>query len=470
MVQTKRRPRLANGELLDRMPPSSEDAERSVLGSVLLLPQVLDDVALILKPEDFYSESNATIYRHLLTMHNANRRIDQKLLVSSLLQSGIAASVGGAKYIGELMNEVATAMHAVEYAKIVRRHSSARALILAGSEIIKIGYDPEPDAPQLIDAAETLVFSVRDQHGTEDVSQASISDVLQECMAALDARAKGHAFNGVKTGFVDVDKQLALREGALIVMAARPGMGKTSLALDIARNVATEDGQVLFCSLEMSASEIGDRYLSAMARVNLKTLQSGRVTDTDRKRIIEATSDISKLPLAVDDSPRRSVNEIAASARRLKRKSGLKLLVVDYIQLIQPDDERAPREQQVAKIARRLKTLARELAVPVLVLAQLNRQVEATNDNRPKLSHLRESGAIEQDADIVLFVHRPEYFAKDDNDRSSLRGKAELIVAKHRNGPTGSIGLAWFDQFTTFGNLAAEHQANYEPSFADGQW
>lgn len=465
MRQRNKKSAAVTGELLDGTPPSDADAEKSVLGSILLVADACDDVAMIICEDDFYHDANRIIYRELLEMRAKSKRIDPTLLSASLKKSGNFELVGGNGYIAELMNATYTAAHAADHARNIRRHAAARQMIYAGTEILKLGYDPEPECGELINRGEEIIFRIRDSHSDSSESIASVREVLQSAMAQLDSRIKGDVLHGIPTGYADLDQVVSLCNGSLIVLAARPSMGKSALALNIAEHVATSHAPVLFCSLEMSAGEIGDRLLARSAEVDLRALQQGRLSDTDRQRIVAASGELKDLRLVIDDSSRRSVLEIAATARRMKRREGLGLVVVDYIQLITPEDAKAPREQQVANIARRLKGMARELSVPVLVLAQLNRQSESTSDNKPKLSHLRESGAIEQDADLVLFVHRPEYYIKDEQARAAVLGKAEINIAKQRNGPTGTVELVWRGKYTSFENMAVRDMPNYEQSF-----
>jgi replicative DNA helicase len=278
-------------------------------------------------------------------------------------------------------------------------------------------------------------------------------------MVRMDARMKHeHALGGVETGFTDLDALCGgLHNSELIILAARPSMGKTALAMNIAEHIAIGIKQpVLFVSLEMACLELADRLLCSASQVNGHRLRNGTISQEDRRRLVQKSTEISSAPLFIDDTPGRTLTEIAAVARRLKRKSGLSLIVIDYLQLIEPDNPRDPRQEQVAKIARRLKTMSRELDIPVLCLAQLNRQAEVSRDNRPRLNHLRESGAIEQDADVVMFVHREEYYQTNDEDRERVRGQAEIIIAKQRNGPIGDVKLLWQHDYTRFVNL--EHR------------
>ena len=309
----------------------------------------------------------------------------------------------------------------------------------------------------MLSLAEQKIFAILDERGAGELS--NIRDILQEAMVRIDARMKNeHTIGGIETGFRDFDTLTGgLHDSELIILAARPSMGKTALALNIGEFSALKsDTTTLFVSLEMSSVELADRMLCSLAKVNGQRLRNGTISNDDRRKLVEKAAEMSQAPLFVDDTPSRTMTEIAAAARRLKRKSNLGLVIIDYLQLIEPDNPRDPRQEQVAKIARRLKGLARELRVPVLCLAQLNRQAEVSRDNRPRLSHLRESGAIEQDADVVMFIHREEYYQTNEEDRAKVAGQADLIIAKQRNGPIGEIKLTWMKDFTRFGD--SEHR------------
>lgn len=461
-----RRPRSApkvTAEILDRQPPCSLEAEKSILGSILLLPQVCDDVALVVRPEDFYDEANRKLYSELREMHDANKRIDLTLLVERLRHTGNFDVVGGSAYLAEVMNSVATAAHAVEYAEVVRDKSTLRSLIYASTEILRDAYDTGNEPRELLSGAEQRIFQILERRGGGAVS--NIRDVLGNAMARIDARMKHeHTIGGIETGFTDFDSLTGgLHDGELVILAARPSMGKTALALNIAEYVTMQcQVPTLFVSLEMSSIELADRMLCSIAEVNGHRLRNGTISNDDRRRLVEKAAVLSESPLYVDDSPSRTVTEVAAAARRLKRRDGLGLVVIDYLQLLEPDNSKDPRQEQVAKIARRLKGLARELKVPVLCLAQLNRQAEVSKDNKPRLSHLRESGAIEQDADVVMFVHREEYYQTNDEDRQRCAGQAEIIIAKQRNGPIGDIKLMWRKDFTRFVNSAHKAYDEFE--------
>jgi replicative DNA helicase len=334
---------------------------------------------------------------------------------------------------------------------------------LASTDILREAYDPTSEPRQILSRAEEKIFGILESSTSGEVT--NIHDVLQESLDRIDARMDNqHAFGGLETGFEDFDQLTGgLQKSELLILAARPSMGKTALAMNMAEYVAMH-GQVpvLFVSLEMSAIELGDRLLCSVAEVNGIRLRNGTITQDERKQLVKAAADISQSPLFIDDSPSRTMTEIAANARRLKRRDDLGLIVIDYLQLIDPDNSRDPRQEQVAKIARRLKGLARELEVPVLCLAQLNRQVESAKDNKPQLSHLRESGAIEQDADVVMFVHRDEYYQSNEEDREQVRGEADLLIRKQRNGPTGDVKLTWLHDFTRFRSYAQKPYEEFE--------
>jgi replicative DNA helicase len=444
------------GELLDRQPPRSIEAERAVIGSLLLLPEACDEVSLVVRPEDFYHEAHRAIFRHMMALHDDGKQIDPTLLSQRLKDGGEYESVGGAAFLLELTQEVATAAHAEYYARIIRDKSVLRSLIHASTDIIQEAYETGVDARQMLARAEERVFRILDTKG--DTQVRSVHDVLHESLARIDARMqREHAYGGIETGFIDFDELTGGLHGSeLVILAARPSMGKTALALNMAEHVAIDENgpgkAVLLVSLEMSALELGDRLLCSRARVNSHRLRNGQLGAEESRRLIQTAANVSRAPLFIDDSPSRNMTEIAATARRLKRQDQLSLIVVDYLQLIEPDNPRDPRQEQVARISRRLKGLARELNVPVLCLAQLNRQVEASRDSRPQLSHLRESGAIEQDADVVAFVHREEFYQSNEEDRERFKGQADLLIRKQRNGPIGDIKLTWLHEFTRFEN------------------
>ena len=437
--------------------PGNIEAERNVIGSILLKPDVCDDVALAVRPDDFADEAHQAIYRQLLELHDSGGRIDATILLERLRSRDELDLVGGAAAIAELINSVPHAAHATHYAAIIRDKAMLRSLIDASTDILRDAYDAFDEPRELLARAEEKIFSILEQRSSAEAK--SIQSVLEDVMVRMDARMKHeHALGGVETGFTDLDTLCGgLHNSELIILAARPSMGKTAFAMNIAEHISIDTHQpVLFVSLEMASLELADRLLCSAAQVNGHRLRNGTISQEDRRRLVQKSAEISSAPLFIDDTPGRTLTEIAAVARRLKRKSGLSLIVIDYLQLIEPDNPRDPRQEQVARIARRLKTMSRELDIPILCLAQLNRQAEVSRDNRPRLNHLRESGAIEQDADVVMFVHREEYYQTTDEDRERVKGEAEIIIAKQRNGPIGDVKLLWQHDYTRFVNL--EHR------------
>lgn len=449
-------------EILSRQPPFDLEAEMGVLGSILLLPDVCDDIAS-LRADDFYDDANRMIYDCMREMHDAGEKIDVTLLVSRLRKADNYEKVGGAAYLAKLSSAVPNAAHAVFYGDIVAEKAVYRKLIESSTEILRDAYEQTSNARELVSQAEQKVFAIMDGRSTQSVK--TISDVLHQAMDRMEARLRDDDIDGAAmTGFSYFDEMSGgLHNGELAILAARPSMGKTALAMNIGEYVAIEQrAPVLFVSLEMSGIELADRMLCSLARVNGHRLRNGTITADDRERLIKKANEISQSPLFVDDSPSRTVSEVAAAARRIKRRQDrLGLIVIDYLQLIEPDNSKDPRQEQVAKIARRLKGLARELDVPLLCLSQLNRQAEDSKDHRPKLSHLRESGAIEQDADVVMFVHREEYYHRGE-DRAQYAGQAEIIIAKQRNGPIGHVDLTWEADYTRFSDRAPERHSEFD--------
>jgi len=448
--------------LIERSPPHNLEAEIGVLGAILLNPLVCDDVTTILRADDFYADHHKTLYRHLQEMHTANTGIDITLLLNRLEQNAELENVGGYAYIAELMSRVAVTAHAVHYAEIVHDKAILRDLIHTGVAILSEAYESDQTPRQIVSRAEQKVFAINDSRSSTQA--VSMDTIIHETLGILNTRSMRGGMDGVLTGFVDLDEMTAgLHPNELIILAARPSMGKTALATNIADNAAiVQRKSTLLFSLEMSKEELAIRMLGARARIDGNKFKSCFLSQAERARLATASAELAGASIHIDDTPGRTVTEIAAVARRLKRKQGLDLIIIDYLTLIQADNESDPRQEQVAKIARRLKGVARELQVPVLCLAQLNRQTEATKDNRPRLSHLRDSGAIEQDADVVMFVHREEYYHKrEDAEDKGLIGKAEILIAKQRNGPVGDVPLAWMSEFTRFDNLAKSYQEGY---------
>ena len=463
-----RAPARLSSEILDRAPPHSLEAEKGVIGSILIDPVLCDDVVLVVRPDDFHADANRKLFGHIVAMHDQGGRIDITLLLERLRQQGDLEAIGGTGYLAEVTQSVPVAAHAVYYAEIVRQKAMLRELIHASTEIVREAWDPTVEPREVLNQAEEKIFAVHDRRSSDHVT--NVHDLMIEAFKQIDARLEHGVGQGVSTGFVDLDAMTGgLHNSELIILAARPSMGKTALATNIAEFVAINAKvPTLFVSLEMARLELAQRMLCSQGKIEGDKFRRGRISSDDRRRLLDASAKLSTAPLFVDDTPSRTIVEISACARRLKRKENLGLLVIDYLQLIEPDNSRDPRQEQVAKIARRLKGLARQLEIPVLCLAQLNRQAEAGKEggHRPRLSHLRESGAIEQDADVVMFIHREEYYhtAEEATDKE-LSGIAEVILAKQRNGRTGELKLAWLSKFTRFEDLAQkpyDEFASYE--------
>jgi replicative DNA helicase len=448
---------------LEHVPPHNIDAERGVIGSLLLDPLVCDDIISIVSEDDFYFDPNRRIFKHLMELRSNGGAIDLLLLHNHLQASDELEAVGGMAYLGELMQSVHVSAHAVHYAKIVREKGTLRRLIHAGSGIIRDAYAPDVSTKELLNKSALQMSELCEAQTTNQVTD--LAAVMIDAAAYLDRKMQGLT-DGIPTGFIDLDNLIeGLHPNELIIVAARPSMGKTAFALNIAEHVAVKEKQsVLVVSLEMARLELALRLICSRGHIDSYKIKKNLLSEEERHRFMDIGNELSQAPMFIDDTPSRTVSEIAAVARRLKRQSDLKLLVIDYIGLIEPENPMDPRQEQVAKIARRLKGLARELHVPILCLAQLNRQAEAggREGNRPRLSHLRDSGAIEQDADVVMFIHREEkYMDREKAEEKGLLGIAEIIVAKQRNGATDDVKLHWFGEHTRFANKADEAAEAY---------
>jgi len=433
-----------------RIPPQNIDSEKALLGSIMLRPEGMHEISDIMTPEAFYVEKHRMIYEAMLDLFSKNEPIDLLSLSSRLKEKGKLDSVGGSAYLTDLVNIVPSASNIKHYAEIVYRKYAMRSLIHASEFIGELGYDEAQELDQLLDKAEKKIYDVTSSPALHKF--VSLRDTLSDAWERIDHLHKSKdELRGIRTGFRDLDNMLAgLQKSDLIILAARPSMGKTALALDIARQSAIKHGTpVGIFSLEMSAQQLVDRMLAAEARVNSWKLRTGNLsTDEEFGRLREALDKLSSAPIFIDDQPANNILKMRSVARRLKREHGLGLLVVDYLQLMVPTQSRSNDSmvQQVTEISRALKTLARELDVPVLALSQLSRAVEQRR-GRPRLSDLRDSGSIEQDADVVMFIHREDKMSGDASNRPNI---AEILIEKHRNGPVGKVELFFDDQKTTF--------------------
>ena len=448
--------------MLNKVPPHSLEAEQSVLGAMLLDKDAIAKAIDILVVDDFYREAHRIIFDAVVTLYNRAEPVDLIMVTELLRQKNALESVGGASYISSLANMVPTAANAEYYASIVKDKSIYRALVNAGNQISSMGFESGQDVEQTMDRAQQLIFNISQKGRIKTIDD--MNTVLMRTFDRIERlyETKG-AVTGVPTGFTEMDRMLSgLQPSELIIIAARPSMGKTALALNIATHVALNDKKpVLIFSLEMSQDLLAQRMLCAQASVNAQELRRGNLTDSDWPKLSQAIGRLSEAPIFIDDTPTISALEIRSRARKLKIEKGLGLIVIDYLQLIQGKGRTESRQQEIAEITRSLKSLARELEVPVLSLAQLSRAVEATADKKPMLSHLKESGEIEQSADVVAFIYRDEYYNVDTENKNI----AEIIIAKQRNGPTGSFQLYWQKEYTRFRNLerASRETENEKP-------
>jgi replicative DNA helicase len=436
---------------VNRVPPHSREAEESLLGAVLLSPDAANDVMDRIHPEDFYVPAHQSIYEAMRRLYDGNQAIDPITLSEELRRSGELDKVGGVSYLTRLVDVVPVTSNIDHYAAIVEENARRRDLIRAGAQITTIAFDLDDEIHNVMDRAEQSVLSVAERRASQNMLEVGplFSTVLEQ-IEALEAQ--GSEVTGLATGFKDLDKKLAgLQPANLVIVAARPAMGKSALTLNIATNVAAEGKPVALFSLEMSKEEIVQRILASVGRVDSMKLRSGQLGPL-WQRVVDAASRMYQAPIYIDDSPIVTVTDIRAKCRRLKRKTGLSLVIVDYLQLMQ-GTARENRQQEIAEISRSLKNLARELDVPVIGLSQLNRSLEAREDKRPRLSDLRESGSLEQDADVVMFIYRHEYYHPEDQEN---KGLAEIIIAKHRSGSTGTVKMTFLPEFTRFADLGRD--------------
>ena len=439
----------------ERTPPQDVIAEQSVLGGMLLSKDAISDVVEILRERDFYRPAHELIYDAIIDLYGRGEPADPVTVSAELTKRGDLVRAGGAPYLHTLISSVPTAANAGYYAKIIRERAIMRRLVEAGTKIVQLGYTDEGEVDDAVDQAQAEVFAVTERRESDDYVQ--LSQLMPEAYDEIEKIAAGVTGQGVKTGFKDLDALTnGFHPGNMIVLAARPAVGKSTLGLDIARyaSIHKRETSVIF-SLEMSRSEITMRMLSAEARVPLNNIRSGRLSEEEWARMARRMGEISDAPMFIDDSPNLSLMEIRAKSRRLKQRHDLKLIVIDYLQLMTSGKRVENRQQEVSEFSRQLKLLAKELNVPVVAISQLNRSPEQRSDKKPMLSDLRESGSIEQDADLVILLHREDLY--DSQNRS---GEADLIVAKHRNGPTRTIVVSAQLHLARFTDMAATFATN----------
>jgi replicative DNA helicase len=438
----------------ERTPPQDVIAEQSVLGGMLLSKDAISEVVEILRERDFYRPAHELIYDAIIDLYSRGEPADPVTVSAELTKRGDLTRAGGAPYLHTLISSVPTAANASYYAKIIRERAIMRRLVEAGTKIVQLGYTVEGEVDDAVNAAQAEVHAVTERRAAEDYIQ--LSELLPAAFDEIEKISSGVMGEGVKSGFKDLDALThGFHPGNMIVLAARPAVGKSTLGLDIARYASIHKGDtsVIF-SLEMSRSEITMRMLSAEARVPLNNIRAGSLTDEEWARMARRMGEISEAPMFIDDSPNLSLMEIRAKARRLKQRHNLKLIVIDYLQLMTSGKRVENRQQEVSEFSRQLKLLAKELNVPVIAISQLNRSPEQRSDKKPMLSDLRESGSIEQDADVVILLHRDDLY-----DQQNRSGEADLIVAKHRNGPTRTITVSAQLHFARFTDMAPSYSS-----------
>jgi replicative DNA helicase len=438
------------GRSTDRVLPHDLLAEQSTLGAMLLSQEAVAEVFEHIRGNDFYAPKHQIVFDALLTLYGMGEPTDVITVTDQLVKTGTLVRAGGADYLHTLTSTVPTAANAAFYAKIVQEKATLRRLVEVGTRIAQLGYANEGEVESLVNQAQEDVYAVTRTGSSEDY--VALNDSIEAAIAEIEAAsAKDGDLVGVPTGFTELDALTnGLHPGQLIIVAARPAMGKSTFALDLARNAAIKsDKPTLFFSLEMGRAEIAMRMLSAESMIPLQSMRKGNIADSDWTKLAQVRGNINDAPLYIDDSPNMTLAEIRAKCRRLAGRVGLKMVIIDYLQLLTSGKKVESRQQEVSEFSRALKLLSKELGIPVVALSQLNRQAEQTKDKKPELSHLRESGSLEQDADVVVLLHR-EAAGEADHPRA---GEADLILAKQRSGPTGTVVVAFQGNYSRFVNM-----------------
>ena len=435
----------------DKMLPQSLEAEQAVLAAMFNDRDAILEVIPLLKESDFYRHDHGVLFATMRKMNEQGVPIDLVTITAQLDKDGNLEKAGGMAYVAQIANSLGSASNIVHYAGIVKEKAVLRDLISIASNISNRSYDDTEETEKILDDAERMVLEISQKRTRSGLTP--ISEVFGQTLNQLEILAqKKEGLTGLTSGFIDLDRITSgWQKSDFIILAARPAMGKTAFALNMAQNAAMATGQpVAIFSLEMSKEQLVNRMISSMAEIDQQTLRNGRIFGDDWIRLVNAIAPLGEAPVYIDDTPAISVREVRAKARRLKAEQGLSLLIIDYLQLMGSTGRIESRQQEVSQISRSLKALARELDIPIIALSQLSRSVEQGQEKKPSLSHLRESGSLEQDADIVMFIYRDEYY----NENSDKKGQAEIIIAKHRNGATGSVDLSFRKEFTKFGNLS----------------
>lgn len=437
-----------------RVPPQNPDAEKAVLGAMLISEDAVGDVIEVLDSSFFYEIANQRIFDAIVRLYSSRRNVDTITLSDQLTADGVLESVGGVSYLTELVDLVPTAANVLHYAAIVKDKGIKRKLIRSATEIVTRSYDPDAQVDELVDTSEKLIFEIAQARQKQQA--VSVKDIVKNTIATIDKLYHNKAsITGVPTGFYDFDRMTSgLQPSDLVIVAARPSMGKSALAASMAENASINHGiPVAFFSLEMAKEQIVMRMLCSQARVDASKVRTGMLVPSEWPLLTKAAGKLSQIPFFIDDTPAISPLELRAKARRLKSAHKIGLVIVDYLQLMRASTKSENRQQEISEISRSLKALARELSVPVIAISQLSRAVESRQDHRPQLSDLRESGAIEQDADVVVLLMREDYY----DPKPENLGLAEVIIAKQRNGPVGTVKLRFSKEFVRFDNLDAVH-------------
>ncbi len=443
---------MADENLVPRVPPHSEEAEQSVIGSILIDHDAVGVAAENLKPEDFYNLRHKEIFEAILDLYHEGRAVDLVTLKSQLEQRGKLEAAGDMKYLSQVATAVPNSVHIRQYVKIVKDKALYRRFIQLGNQVLQQSFSTETPIEQLSENVEKQVFSILQNRGSQDFSH--IKDVLMESFDDIEKiAANGGTVAGISTGFVDLDQKTAgLHPSDLVIVGARPAMGKTAFGLNLVQNAAVKGGKTCAVfNLEMSKKQIVNRMLACEAGVSMEHIRSGNMTDQDWEKLVEALGPLSEAPIYIDDTGGITFSEVRSKCRKLKIEHGLDLVMIDYLQLMSGSGRAGDnRQQEISEISRGLKMMARELDVPVIALSQLSRTLESRADHRPMMSDLRESGANEQDADVIIFLYRDEYYHPDSEDKNI----AEIIIGKQRNGPVGTVKLRYDGEYTRFSNLA----------------
>ncbi|MBQ2623001.1 replicative DNA helicase [Candidatus Saccharibacteria bacterium] len=441
-----------------RIPPQDIQAEKSLLGAIMISDAILPEILTIIRPRDFYEERHAIIFEAMSDLYDQHKPVDLLTLTAELKRKKKLKNIGGATYLAELSNTVPAAAHAKAYAEIIEKASIRRRLIQAGTEIAEKAYSEDADVGNLVGAAERDLFNVSDKIVKSDY--VAMDTLLADAFDRIEElRNNKGALRGLKTGFRDLDKMTAgFHKGDLIIIGARPAMGKTTFAQNLAYNIATINNRgVLFFSMEMANNEIIDRMISDVSGVDNWKIRTGNINSEEHQRLMDALGEMDNVPIFIDDTSSMTIVELRNKARRAMHDHDIGIVIVDYLQLITGDDRyKGNRVQEVTEISRGLKILARELGIPVVALSQLSRTVTGRDNPRPLLSDLRDSGSIEQDADLVMFLHRPDYYHQNDDDYEETN-ITELIVAKHRHGAVGKVDLYFHPELLRFMSLDKEH-------------